>query len=173
MEQRMNQRIVGYHLPNYMCEILIHDYTGTFLRMVITQKQNRYDFTYELTGFERCVTSRMSTGQKLRLLESLYEINQINEDHLIPAEKYMLEPALIYWRNGDPSRKNIRLLFYPDIKEEPFMKKWLSIVESVLNSDEPKERQLLDDIRKMLRQGNNPDSLKKLLASKRENSELS
>ncbi len=172
MEQRMTQRITGYHLPNYISEILIHDYTRTFLRMVITQKQNRYDFTYELTGFERCLTNRLNTHQKLQLLESLYEVNQINEDHLIPAEKYLLDPALIYWRNENTCRNNIRILFYPDMKEVPFMKKWLLIVETLLDTDVAKEKQILDDIRHMLRRGNDPECLKKLLEESREKCEM-
>ena len=50
MEERLSQRIVGHAIPEYMIEVLIQDYAGTFLRMVVSRNGGVYDLSYELTG---------------------------------------------------------------------------------------------------------------------------
>jgi hypothetical protein len=167
MEQRISQRIVGYHIPNYMSEILVRDYAKTFLKMVISKDSDSYEFTYKVTNYQRLMTDKISSAQKMKLLEILYEINKANEDHLIPGEKYLLEPALIYWKNQELNRENVRILYYPDIREEPFLRKWLVIIEKILDPSVGKERELIDEIRNFLRQGNNPDRIKMLIEKRR------
>lgn len=167
MEQRINQRITGYHIPDYIGEILVRDHAKTFLKMVISKNADSYEFTYEITGYQRLTANRISSGQKMKLLEILYEINGINEDRLIPGEKYLLEPALIYWRNQELQRENVRLLYYPDIREEPFLRKWLALIEKILNPSAMEERELLEDIRTLLRKENDPDQIKKLIRKRR------
>lgn len=46
MEERLSRRIVGHSIPEYMIEILIQDYAGTFLRMVVSRNAGVYDLSY-------------------------------------------------------------------------------------------------------------------------------
>ena len=56
MEERLSRRIVGHSIPEYMIEILIQDYAGPFLRMVVSR-----------TGVSTtCPTSRTATGAAWR-----------------------------------------------------------------------------------------------------------
>lgn len=137
MEERLSQRIVGHAIPEYMIEVLIQDYAGTFLRMVVSRNEGVYDLSYELNGYRRCMAQRLPSAEKFCLLELLYDINEENENHLIPAERYMLEPELIYWKDHQIGRKTVRLLFYPDVKGEPFLRKWLILIEKNIESRRP------------------------------------
>ena len=59
MEERLSQRIVGHAIPEYMIEVLIQDYAGTFLRMVVSRNGGVYDLSYELNGYRRCMAQRL------------------------------------------------------------------------------------------------------------------
>lgn len=113
MEERLSQRIVGHAIPEYMIEVLIQDYAGTFLRMVVSRNGGVYDLSYELNGYRRCMAQRLPSAEKFCLLELLYDINEENENHLIPAERYMLEPELIYWKDHQIGRKPCDCCFTP------------------------------------------------------------
>ena len=82
MEERLSRRIVGHSIPEYMIEILIQDYAGTFLRMVVSRNAGVYDLSYEQNGYRRCMAQRLPSPEKFRLLELLYDINEENENHL-------------------------------------------------------------------------------------------
>ncbi len=167
MDERLSRRIVGHSIPEYMIEILIQDYAGTFLRMVVSRNGGVYDLSYEQNGYRRCMAQRLPSPEKFRLLELLYDINEENENHLIPAERYMLEPELIYWKDHRISRKTVRLLFYPDVKGESFLRKWLMLIEKILNPGVPEEKGLLEQMRYLLQKSSDPEKLRDLIQAAR------
>lgn len=172
MGDRISQRLIGHRLPEYMVEILVGGYAKAFLPMGILRKEDSYTFDYSLNGYRRCMANRLSAKEKFRLLEILYDMNEDNENHLIPGERYLLEPELIYWRNHQIQANTLRILFYPDIKGEPFQKKWLVLIEKILDPGISEERSLLDQIRVLLQKQNNPFLIRKLIEKNRVSAEL-
>lgn len=172
MEDRIRQRLIGHRLPEYMVEILTGGYAKAFIPMGILRKEDSYTFDYSLNGYQRCRANRLPTQEKFRLLEILYDMNEDNENHLISGERYLLEPELIYWRNQRIQANTVRILFYPDIKGEPFQKKWLIFIEKILDPGIPAEGRLLDQIRSLLQKQNNPFQIRKLIEKNRVHPEL-
>ena len=135
--------------------------------MVVSRNAGVYDLSYEQNGYRRCMAQRLPSPEKFRLLELLYDINEENENHLIPAERYMLEPELIYWKDHRIGRKTVRLLFYPDVKGEPVLRKWLILIEKILNPSVPEEKGLLEQMRYLLQKSNDPEKLRDLIQAAR------
>ena len=79
----------------------------------------------------------------------------------------MLEPELIYWKDQRIGRKTVRLLFYPDVKGEPFLRKWLILIEKILNPGVPEEKGLLEQMRYLLQKSNDPEKLRDLIQAAR------
>lgn len=172
MENRISQRIIGHRLPEYMLEVLTGGYAKAFLPVGIIRKEDSYTFNYDLNGYRRCKADRLPTKEKFRLLEILYDMNEDNENHLIPGDRYLLEPGLIYWNRHQIQMNTVRIIFYPDIKGEPFLKKWLIFIEKTLNAGIPEEQELLNQIRSLLQKQNDAYQIRKLIEKNRVTLEL-
>ncbi len=152
MIKRLRQQIRGYTMPEYLIDILTHQYSECFLPMNIIRQNDSYQFTYDTGHFERAEVRRMDLNEKARLILVLIQLNDIGEDHLIGAERYLVEPELIYRRGKILSVNSVRLLYYPDLKSQSFTVKLIQFLEKI-RSGITGEEELFERIRKALEEG--------------------
>ena len=134
-------------LPMYMEDILTNNYCPNFLRMSMVREDHDYRFSYKTERYTRLDINRLNTYDKLILLRSIISLNERNEDWLIKAENYKLDPSLIYSLNNNVEEGCIRLLFYPDDTRTSFRKKIVSFAEAIKNKRNRSETELLDDFK--------------------------
>lgn len=116
MRSTFEYRINGFEMPDYLTEILIYEYTDTFLPMSIFKEGSTYVFSYDLCNFEKIKAKVMNYNQKLSLIKSIIEISEKNNNYLIPDSGYELNLNTIYFKQNNSEEPKIRLLYYPDLK---------------------------------------------------------
>lgn len=151
--KEIKQAINGYRIPLYMEEILTHNYCPNFLRMSMVREDNDYHFSYQTERYKRLDISKLDTYSKLVLLRSIINLNEKNEDWLIKAENYLIEPELIYSINNCVDDGSVRLLFYPDSKRMSFNNKIILFAEKIINRKEHSEAELIEKFRTVAEQG--------------------
>lgn len=160
---KLRQQIAGYHLPEYLSDVLTLDTAGTFLHMSVEVQENTTVFVYDLCGMEQINLRTMSTVDRIRLMEILLDIDDINEDHLIPASAYLIEPELIYCRNHQLTFNSVRILFYPDTHKKDFMYKWGMSAFRILRPEEVRESDLLTRLRHQMEVDGSRAGIRRLL----------
>ena len=145
--QRINQNMTGYRMPAYIEEILTENYCRNFVRMSIVKDRGSYSFSYKPAGLSRLDPSAMSLYDKLLLIRNLISMSEITSDHLIEAESYLLEPELVYAREGNVDIDSLRLLYYPDVKKLEFRYKIVLFADRILNKSIREEREMAERIR--------------------------
>lgn len=145
--KEVRQEISECKLPTYIEDILTHNYCPNFLRMSMVREDNDYIFNYQTERYSRINIDKLNTVDKLVLLKSVIAINDGNEDWLIQAENYLLEPELLYSTNNNVSEGAIRLLFYPDFKRMTFRKKIILFAEKIKNKKNRMEVELIDNFK--------------------------
>ncbi|WP_417028614.1 DUF6382 domain-containing protein, partial [Baileyella intestinalis] len=114
MKKWLKQEITGYHMPMYLNDILTGNYNRNFLRMSIIKDGDAYMFSYDTADLRKIKTVDMTLHEKMQLIRGIIEISEENDNHLVMARKYLLEPELIYSRNNSVTKERLKLLFYPD-----------------------------------------------------------
>lgn len=142
MIKKLKQQIRGYQMPEYLIEILTRNYCRTFLPMTIIRQGESYTMTYDTGRFDRMELNSLSQKDRIQLLLFLLEMNERNEDHLIPADRYLIEPELIYRSGRGIAEESVRLLFYPDLKSHGFRQK-LRLFTDKINTGTPEEKEPL------------------------------
>lgn len=145
--KEVRQEISECKIPTYIEDILTHNYCPNFLRMSMVREDNDYIFNYLTGKYHRIDINKLDTFDKLRLLRSIISINDCNEDWMILAENYMLEPELIYSMNNNVAEGAIRLLFYPDHKRMTFQKKLLLFADKIKNKKNKSEVDIIDNFK--------------------------
>lgn len=123
MRSTFEYRINGFEMPDYLTEILICEYTDTFLPMSIFKEGSTYVFSYDLCNFEKIKAKVMNYNQKLSLIKSIIEISEKNNNYLIADSGYEVNLNTIYFNHNNPEKPKIRLLYYPDLKNTPIWEK--------------------------------------------------
>ena len=134
-------------LPTYIEDILIHNYCPNFLRMTMVREDNDYTFSYQTERFMKLDVERLSTYDKLVLLRTIIALREGNEDWLIHAENYMLDPDLIYTLNNNVGEGCVRILFYPDNKRSTFQKKLIQFADKIKNAKNKIESDMIDNFK--------------------------
>ena len=145
--QRIKQEMAGYRMPSYIEEILTHNHCKNFMRMSIVRESGNYSFNYKPGSYSRLDTAELRLYDKLLLLRNLISISEYAEDHLIKSENYLIEPELIYARDGRVDPESIRLMFYPDVKKLDFRFKIVLFADRILDKNIKEERDMADHIR--------------------------
>lgn len=145
--KEVRQTINEYKLPTYIEDILTHNYCPNFLRMSMVREDNDYIFSYQTERFEKIDISRLNTYDKMVLLRTIIALNDENEDWLVKAENYMLEPELVYSLNNNVEEGCIRLLFYPDFKRTTFQKKIMQFAEKIKNKRNKMEVDMIENFK--------------------------
>ncbi|MBQ0040564.1 MAG: hypothetical protein KBS56_00805 [Clostridiales bacterium] len=145
--KEVRQTINEYKLPTYIEDILTHNYCPNFLRMSMVREDNDYIFSYQTERFEKIDISKLNTYDKMVLLRTIISLNDENEDWLVKAENYMLEPELVYSLNNNVEEGCIRLLFYPDFKRTTFQKKIMQFAEKIKNKRNKMEVDMIENFK--------------------------
>ena len=151
--ERIRQNMAGYRMPAYVEEILTQNYCPGFMRMSIIREDDRYAFSYKTDSFARLDASEMRLYDKLLLIRNLINMSENNSEHLINAETYLVEPELIYARNGSVDAGNLRLMYYPDVKMLDFRYKIVLFADRIMNKDKREEREMAARIREAAEPG--------------------
>lgn len=154
MKKSLKQSITGYSMPIYLAEILTKNYCKGFLRMSIMCENGAYMFTYDIERFSRIEIRKLDICGKLSLIETLIKLNHENEEHLIMADSYLIEPELIYSINNKVSRDRIRLLFYPDFKKMSFSCKIKIFTDKITDRRKQNEMEVLEQVKQLIDDGN-------------------
>lgn len=136
----------GYSIPSYMEEILTHNYCPCFMRMTMVREGQSYKFSYRPGRFTRIDPYDLDFYEKLLLLRAMISINDTAEGYLISAENYLIEPELVYRSGKGITARNIRILFYPDVKRQRFNKKLMHFTERINDGGRKEERELLGQL---------------------------
>ena len=138
MEKDVRQSITDYKLPRYICEILCNHYAKAFLDMTIICENNKYIFSYDKKNKQRLIYRELTEMDKLQLVLTLILINDNNRQMLIGAERYLIEPELIYSVSNRTYYNNIGILFYPDTTMTPFNIKLLRFIDKIETKNKKK-----------------------------------
>lgn len=102
------------------------------------------------SDYKRIKLKKLSFLEKLTLIKSVMTLVDRNEDWLMPASKYLIDEDLIYTVDNSVDDNVIRLLFYPDYKEEDYNKKLTKFIRCIFGrSYKPltdKEGSIVDDL---------------------------
>ena len=153
MKKTLRQSIVNYHMPMYMCEILVNNYCPCFLSMTIVKENNSYMFSYDTGYSNRIDFAKLDTLDKLILLRSIMKLNSMSEDWLIKADTYLLEPELLYSYNNSVYSDEMKLLFYPDFNKVSFGTKLLSFIDKIKDPRNKRECELMEQLKRAVVEG--------------------
>lgn len=145
--KEVRSTINEYKLPTYIEDILTHNYCPNFLRMSMVREDNDYVFSYQTERFEKIDIGKLNTYDKMVLLRTIISLNDENEDWLVKAENYLLEPELVYSLNNNVEEGCIRLLFYPDFKRMTFQKKIMLFAEKIKNKRNRMEVDMIENFK--------------------------
>lgn len=151
--QRIRQDMAGYTMPAYVEEILTQNYCSNFMRMSIVRDSGSYSFSYKPGGYYRLDAAGLRLYDKLLLLRNLISMSESASDHLINAENYLLEPELLYAKDGRVDISNLRLMYYPDVKKLDFRFKLVLFADRIMNRDIREEREMAESIRQAAEPG--------------------
>lgn len=153
MRKQLVQEVIGYNIPRYICEILTRNYSRAFLRMSILKDGDKYIFSYDTGYYQRLDRRKLLTPSKLYIIRAVFAINELNENHLIPATRYLIEPELVFIRSGTSDDPRVRLMFYPDSNRLEFEAKIIRFMRSLLDLSIPDERDIYDTVKSHLDMG--------------------
>lgn len=131
MEKDIRQSITDYRMPRYICEILCNHYAKAFLDMTIICENDTYIFSYDKKNKRRLVYRELTELDKLQLVLTLIMINDNNCQMLIGAERYLIEPELIYSVRNRTDYNSVGILFYPDTTMTPFNIKLIRFMDKI------------------------------------------
>jgi hypothetical protein len=151
--ERIRQDMTDYSMPAYVEEILTENYCKNFVRMSIVRESGNYSFSYKPAGLTRLDPGKMKLYDKLLLLRNLIRMSESTSDHLIGAESYLLEPELVYAKDGSVDAESLKLLFYPDVKKLDFRYKIVLFADRILNKEIREEREMAERIRESAQPG--------------------
>lgn len=146
--ERIKHELAGHRLPAYVEEMLTNNYCPGFMRMSMVRANENYEFSYRPGIHKRLNYKEMSLYEKIILLRSLITIIERNKEHLIYPETYLIEPELIYLRNGGVAADEILLMFYPDVKALSVRYKLVIFADRILDKKMPDERDAADQFRR-------------------------
>ena len=153
MMQRIRQDMTGYRMPGYVEEILTQNYFGMFMNMSIIRDKGTYSFNYKPGCYTRLETKGMRLYDKLLLLRNLISVSENASDHLIRADSYLLEPELVYSKSGRVDIRNLKIMFYPDIKRLDFRYKLVIFANRIFDTSIKEEREMADRFREAAEPG--------------------
>ena len=145
--EHIRHELAGYRLPAYVEEILTRNHCPGFLKMSMVREREAYNFSYRPGVYKKLDFSGMSLYEKLILIKSLISLSEKNKEHLIYPESYLIEPELIYLKNNNASCKDVRIMYYPDIKALSFRYKLVIFASRIMNKRIKDEREAIDQIR--------------------------
>ncbi len=149
----LKQEITGYHMPMYLNDILTGNYNRNFLRMSIIKDGDAYMFSYDTADLRKIKTGDMTLHEKMQLIRGIIEISEENDNHLVMARKYLLEPELIYSRNNSVTKERLKLLFYPDFNEMEFEDKLILFIDRITDMRKETEVKEMEDLKEMVLKG--------------------
>lgn len=149
----LKQEITGYHMPMYLNDILTGNYNRNFLRMSIIKDGDAYMFSYDTADLRKIKTGDMTLHEKMQLIRGIIEISEENDNHLVMARKYLLEPELIYSRNNSVTKERLKLLFYPDFNEMEFDDKLILFIDRITDMRKETEVKEMEDLKEMVLKG--------------------
>ena len=149
----LKQEITGYHMPMYLNDILTGNYNRNFLRMSIIKDGDAYMFSYDTADLRKIKTGDMTLHEKMQLIRGIIEISEENDNHLVMARKYLLEPELIYSRNNSVTKERLKLLFYPDFNELEFEDKLILFIDRITDMRKETEVKEMEDLKEMVLKG--------------------
>lgn len=144
MMKMLTQEINECKLPTYMEDILTNNYCPSFLDMTMVRENENYVFNYRTGRYSRLDINKLNTYLKLVLLKSIIQVKEKNDNWLIKAENYLIEPELIYSINNNVEEGNIRILFYPDFRKLPFNQKIMLFADKIKNKKDRNEIDLIE-----------------------------
>ena len=142
----IRHELAGYRLPAYVEEILTRNYCPGFLKMSMVREREAYNFSYRPGVYKKLDHCEMSLYEKLILIKSLISLSEKNKEHLIYPESYLIEPELIYLKDNNASCRDVKIMYYPDIKALSFRYKLVLFAARILNKKLKEEREAMDQI---------------------------
>jgi hypothetical protein len=146
MKKTLKHRITGYSMPSYYKDILTGNHCGCFAEMTILYDDRGYLFTYETGRHTKLDFKKLETQEKLKLIESLIKMAERIDRHLISPGTYMIDFDLIYSLGDSANEDRLKLLFYPDLKGQPFREKLSTFTVKLLGAGSEYERSLMQQI---------------------------
>lgn len=145
----VHEEVDKCRLPLYIEDILSNNYCPSFLNMSMVRENENYIFNYRTGRYKRIDMSKLNTYFKLVLLRSIILLKERNENWLIRSENYLIEPELIYSLNNNVDDGNVRILFYPDYKKQPFDEKISMFADKIKNKKDRNEIELIDKFKSL------------------------
>lgn len=142
MKKRLEHRLKGCYMPEYLIDILTVGYSDTFLPMSIFKEGDAYTFSYDEGALRRIDYRKMNGIQKLKLVKSLIEIADKNNDFLIPDGGYAINTNTIYGFEDSAEYGRIKLMYYPDIKCVPFWSKLSLLINDIFRNGDSSETEI-------------------------------
>ena len=146
----IHHEITDYEIPRYIENILTLHHNESFLRMSMIKQGNSYLFAYDTKGYYRWSEKELLMTEKLVLIIELLRIRDECEERLILPENFLLEPELLFFKNGKVEEGSVRILYYPDRNKIPFYKKMRTLLIRLTDPVHAKEVRLLNQLREKI-----------------------
>lgn len=143
----IHHEITDYEIPHYIENLLTLHYNESFLRMSMIKQGDRYLFGYDTKGYYRLTDKNYTTIEKMVLITELLRIRSECEERLVLPENFLLEPELIYCKNGNLDENSVRILYYPDRNRIPFYKKMRMLMIRLTDSVNAQEVHMMNQLR--------------------------
>lgn len=143
----IKHELSGYRLPSYVEEILTQNYCPGFMKMSMVREREKYKFSYKPNAYRKLEHKDLSLYEKAILIKSLITLSEINKDHLIMPETYLLEPELIYLKDKNVSSGDVSIMYYPDVKNLSFRYKLVLFADRIINKSNREEKDFLEGMR--------------------------
>lgn len=151
--ENIRHELAGYRLPAYVEEILTHNYCPGFMRMSMIREKEKYQFCYRPGAYKKLEHGNMGLYEKMILIKSLITISEMNKEHLIRPETYLLEPELIYLKDRNVDSNDVKIMYYPDVKSLSFRYKLVLFADRILEKKVKDEKDALDQLRQSSESG--------------------
>ena len=151
--ENIRHELAGYRLPAYVEEILTHNYCPGFMRMSMIREKEKYQFSYRPGVYKRLEYRSLGLYEKMILIRTIITISEMNKEHLIKPESYLLEPELIYLKDRNVNSNDVKIMYYPDIKALSFRYKLVLFADRILEKKVKDEKDALDQLRQASESG--------------------
>ena len=118
--------------------------------MTMIREGDSYSFSYRPGNLSKLDIASLDAYGKLLLLRSVMTINEVTKSYLIGAEKYLIEPELIYSVGNSTLAKDLKVMFYPDIRRVSFHQKMMHFTERIRDEHRRNENELLTIFRDIM-----------------------
>ncbi|HKK95575.1 MAG TPA: DUF6382 domain-containing protein [Anaerovoracaceae bacterium] len=130
-------------IPEFIIDIINMNYDRTFLKTNIIECDDELVLVYDIDEYKNADMKELNIKEALQLIKKILIYEEINENHLIFPEDYLINRDNIYIRKDN---FDIKLIYYPDFENKGLYEKIKTLINEISVNFKYGEKALLDSI---------------------------